>query len=216
MKRSNQLSKIFIASLLVVLLGAGCTDTSIQTNTVPTTTSQAIQQNVNTGYVVPQPVQATPPAPAPAWQGPGLPAPIVFNKMLLLGSSGTVVDSLQQFLIYEGLYSGTVSGYFDQATENAVELFQQQEGITPVNGIFGSVEQEHANNIVAQHSDWLTTLSNNNQYNNVSGSPVHSPSYSSNGVPAGASALCGDGTYSFSMHRQGTCSHHGGVSEWLN
>ncbi|MFL6283566.1 MAG: surface-adhesin E family protein [Pyrinomonadaceae bacterium] len=32
--------------------------------------------------------------------------------------------------------------------------------------------------------------------------------------PAGATALCRDGTYSYSEHRQGTCSHHGGVAEW--
>ncbi len=29
------------------------------------------------------------------------------------------------------------------------------------------------------------------------------------------SAICKDGTESFSASRQGTCSHHGGVSEWL-
>jgi Protein of unknown function (DUF3761)/Bacterial SH3 domain len=34
-------------------------------------------------------------------------------------------------------------------------------------------------------------------------------------VPAGASARCSDGTYSFSRSRRGTCSHHGGVAEWL-
>jgi len=27
-------------------------------------------------------------------------------------------------------------------------------------------------------------------------------------------ALCRDGTYSYSAHRRGTCSHHGGVAEW--
>ncbi len=32
---------------------------------------------------------------------------------------------------------------------------------------------------------------------------------------AGASAICSDGTCSYSAHRQGTCSHHGGVAEWL-
>src|SRR5262249_53652195 len=31
----------------------------------------------------------------------------------------------------------------------------------------------------------------------------------------GATALCRDGTYSFSQHRSGTCSHHGGVARWL-
>jgi hypothetical protein len=33
--------------------------------------------------------------------------------------------------------------------------------------------------------------------------------------PPGATALCRDGTYSFSQHRSGTCSHHGGVAKWL-
>lgn len=59
-----------------------------------------------------------------------------------------------------------------------------------------------------------TNLSNDNYYTNVDGNSVHSPAYS-NTVPAGASAQCRDGTYSFSQHRSGTCSHHGGVAEWL-
>jgi uncharacterized protein DUF3761 len=33
--------------------------------------------------------------------------------------------------------------------------------------------------------------------------------------PSGASALCRDGTYSYSANRRGTCSHHGGVARWL-
>ncbi|HKS43585.1 MAG TPA: DUF3761 domain-containing protein [Amycolatopsis sp.] len=33
--------------------------------------------------------------------------------------------------------------------------------------------------------------------------------------PPGATARCKDGTYSFSQHRQGTCSGHGGVASWL-
>jgi hypothetical protein len=59
------------------------------------------------------------------------------------------------------------------------------------------------------------TLSNDNHYTNSDGQVVHSPAYSSGGVPAGATAQCADGTYSFSQHRQGTCSHHGGVARWL-
>jgi hypothetical protein len=34
-------------------------------------------------------------------------------------------------------------------------------------------------------------------------------------APPGATALCRDGTYSYSQHRSGTCSHHGGVAKWL-
>ena len=30
-------------------------------------------------------------------------------------------------------------------------------------------------------------------------------------APTGATALCRDGTYSYSKHHSGTCSHHGGV-----
>lgn len=30
--------------------------------------------------------------------------------------------------------------------------------------------------------------------------------------PPAASARCRDGTYSFSLHTRGTCSHHGGVA----
>ena len=48
-------------------------------------------------------------------------------------------------------------------------------------------------------------------YTNVEGRRVHSPGYRRS-VSAGASAQCRDGSYSFSRHRQGTCSHHGGSS----
>jgi hypothetical protein len=41
---------------------------------------------------------------------------------------------------------------------------------------------------------------------------VHSPSRTYSGQrPPEASAQCADGTYSFSEHTSGTCSHHGGV-----
>jgi hypothetical protein len=35
-------------------------------------------------------------------------------------------------------------------------------------------------------------------------------------APPGATALCKDGTYSFSQTHSGTCSHHGGVAQWLD
>ena len=51
-------------------------------------------------------------------------------------------------------------------------------------------------------------------YKNVDGNLIPSP-YAAPSAPIGASARCRDGTYSFSQHRSGTCSHHGGVAEWL-
>jgi hypothetical protein len=45
---------------------------------------------------------------------------------------------------------------------------------------------------------------------------VHSPSKTTSGKPPdGATAKCRDGSYSFSKHHSGTCSHHGGVDNWL-
>ena len=41
--------------------------------------------------------------------------------------------------------------------------------------------------------------------------PYKAPSFSSNS----ATALCQDGTYSYSKNRSGTCSWHGGVWLWL-
>ncbi|MYM34895.1 DUF3761 domain-containing protein [Duganella sp. FT94W] len=53
-------------------------------------------------------------------------------------------------------------------------------------------------------------------YRNKAGQDVHSPAKSVDGqVPAGASAKCRDGSYSFSKSRRGTCSRHGGVASWL-
>lgn len=57
-------------------------------------------------------------------------------------------------------------------------------------------------------------LSNDNSYINSDGNSIHSPAYS-NTVPLGATAKCRDGTYSFSQHRSGTCSGHGGVEQWF-
>lgn len=54
----------------------------------------------------------------------------------------------------------------------------------------------------------------NGTYVNSAGNTVCRP-YQSNSAPAGATAQCGDGTYSYSQSRRGTCSHHGGVARWL-
>jgi resuscitation-promoting factor RpfB len=54
----------------------------------------------------------------------------------------------------------------------------------------------------------------NGTYVNSAGNTVCSPEAASS-TPAGATAHCVDGTYSFSQSRSGTCSHHGGVATWL-
>lgn len=59
-----------------------------------------------------------------------------------------------------------------------------------------------------------TPPSADRSYVNVDGIRVPSPVFSET-KPAGATARCRDGSYSFSQHRSGTCSHHGGVAEWF-
>ena len=59
----------------------------------------------------------------------------------------------------------------------------------------------------------VSHFDDNRYYTNVSGHRVHSP-VQSIGRPAGATAHCRDGSWSFSEHHRGTCSHHGGVAEF--
>jgi resuscitation-promoting factor RpfB len=54
----------------------------------------------------------------------------------------------------------------------------------------------------------------NGTYVNSKGQTVPRPENCS-AAPKGATAQCRDGTYSFSKSRRGTCSHHGGVAQWL-
>lgn len=62
-----------------------------------------------------------------------------------------------------------------------------------------------------------TDLQSHGHYTNKQRQIVHSPSRSKAGaVPNGASAKCRDDSYSFSRNHRGTCSHHGGVAQWLN
>ncbi|WP_343214944.1 DUF3761 domain-containing protein [Dyella silvatica] len=53
-------------------------------------------------------------------------------------------------------------------------------------------------------------------YVNHDGLSIHRPAHTDSGLaPPGASAQCADGSFSFSTHHSGTCSHHGGVTRWL-
>lgn len=81
----------------------------------------------------------------------------------------------------------------------------------------GSHSSHHTS--TTTHSKSATTSSHTHHrssqyYTNVDGKKVHRPVHSKT-TPAGATARCGDGTYSFSQHTNGTCSHHGGVSSWV-
>ena len=53
-------------------------------------------------------------------------------------------------------------------------------------------------------------------YINSRGQWIPSPTWTHDGLPPqGATARCSDASFSFSQSAQGTCSWHGGVTEWL-
>jgi hypothetical protein len=81
----------------------------------------------------------------------------------------------------------------------------------PVTTHAAAAPQTHAAAPPQTHTE---TACGADQYRNVDGVCVNRP-VAAPGPPAGATAKCKDGTYSFSQHRQGTCSGHGGVAEWL-
>src|SRR5438477_80801 len=64
--------------------------------------------------------------------------------------------------------------------------------------------------VALQPTHASAALCRSGYYKNVSGHCVRRPSSD----PSGATAKCRDGTYSYSEHASGTCSHHGGVSRW--
>ena len=82
---------------------------------------------------------------------------------------------------------------------------------------FGSAQAQYQPSPKSQpQSASSVQLIEQGYYTNVDGTSVHRPAHTvNNQVPAGASAQCRDGTYSFSQHHRGTCSHHGGVATWL-
>lgn len=86
------------------------------------------------------------------------------------------------------------------------------------NGQSGYVYSKYLVDISSNKNNINYSSSNSNNsvkyYTNSFGEKVQSPTYYNN-TPEGATAICNDGTYSFSRNRRGTCSHHGGVRKWL-
>jgi hypothetical protein len=110
--------------------------------------------------------------------------------------------------IFFGLFAFSSAQYDDNPTTNTVQV-QSQTSTIPT---YQPAPQTQTETQV--ESTQNNGLSNDTYYTNTKGNTVHSPAYSAT-IPEGASARCGDGTYSFSQSRRGTCSHHGGVSSWL-
>lgn len=80
-------------------------------------------------------------------------------------------------------------------------------------GPVDSITTQPVTKVITQGAHQPAPSCPNGTYINTYGATVCRP-YESSSVPAGASAQCVDGTYSFSQSRRGTCSSHGGVAVW--
>lgn len=89
----------------------------------------------------------------------------------------------------------------DQAAKQAAEQKAQQD----------AAAKAAADKAAADAAAATQNQSSGSGYTNSTGNYVQSPGSN----PAGATARCVDGTYSYSQSHRGTCSHHGGVAEWL-
>lgn len=73
--------------------------------------------------------------------------------------------------------------------------------------------------LVGAPSSWAGGNCGPGYYENADGQCIPAPTATSSNSPSpppGATALCADGTWSFSQHVKGTCSQgHGGVQQWL-
>ena len=56
----------------------------------------------------------------------------------------------------------------------------------------------------------------NKHARSVTGAAARTESEDGNADPTGATARCNDGAYSHSARHSGSCSHHGGVAQWLD
>jgi hypothetical protein len=69
--------------------------------------------------------------------------------------------------------------------------------------------------ILASSSAFAFQDDSQEYYRSTDGSMVHRPT-KQKGNYGHVTAICEDGSRSFSHHARGTCSHHGGVKEWEN
>jgi hypothetical protein len=78
------------------------------------------------------------------------------------------------------------------------------------------VDRLHTRHAVAAPTSSSTGSCGSAYYRNSRGNCVPRPSTDPTLTPDGPTAVCADGTYSYSQSASGTCSHHGGVATWIH
>jgi len=105
--------------------------------------------------------------------------------------------------------NGVKTEYYTVAYEDGVEV---ERKLSKTETTTAPVTEVIAKGTYVQPKTNRATNCANGTYVNSAGNTVCRPSETNTG---GATAICNDGTYSYSQSRRGTCSHHGGVQRWL-
>src|SRR5206468_2170959 len=136
--------------------------------------------------------------------------------LLLLAASGLAADTrvtVSPAQLHVAPRAGSrVVAVVPAGVQLSVELCSKSWCSTSWNGASAWVAKR---DLSAPKGDRAKPKRTGRGYINSDGKRIPSPQMSPSGPPAGATAQCNDGSYSFSAHRRGTCSHHGGVRRWL-
>ena len=79
---------------------------------------------------------------------------MTLNGSLTIGSTGSDVQTVQQYLLDLGLYKGPIDSVYDQATASAVSEFQRKYGLTAD----GMVGNDTYNKLMSVHAAYVDTL----------------------------------------------------------
>jgi hypothetical protein len=126
-------------------------------------------------------------------------------------SSGTIINTVEKGDLLTLVSSNAVGPWYRvRANKSAPAVWIHGNAIALLYANASATESDSD----AQRPRTTSLPVSGRSYVNVDGVRVPSPVFSDT-KPAGASARCRDGSYSFSQNRRGTCSHHGGVAVWF-
>lgn len=150
---------------------------------------------------------------------------VIFSFLIIFSFSGVIATAPATTNNSKSIKSTSIgndtSSDINGSSKNNVDVKLTQTStttltvttITPTPTLIKTPTPTITSTYTPTHTNTPSPTNNNDYYKNSDGNSVHSPE-NSNNIPAGATAQCVDGTYSFSQHRSGTCSHHGGVQIW--
>lgn len=122
---SNRQHRLFLASIMLLSIGLPTFWREAVGSGIPLDASSPLAPAARSTILAQTPAPATPTSDR------------ITRPTLRLGSQGEAVSELQAMLKLLGFYPDSVTGQFQESTQNAVKQFQSAAGLTP-DGVVGS------------------------------------------------------------------------------